>query len=267
MVLVGYLCGALIEDGISARSVEAPLIARYLELSRLAGEFFAAAQRAGEDAATRSLPHAHAAYQLLARSAAPCISLLCSAASARKLAAPLLDVLTPLSRTVPAARALCDLARVLDDATFVALEPSTSRGIRGRMTGIADNAQLHVLLMNAFPREQGTPPRVSERAVQNARGIGAPNLDELVTGAFTLYSWQALSSDHSLSGADAHVLWNEARPVDIPEFEGQRVILLGPPRYERTWPAQREFARLGAELIVDEALTASAVLSWLAKLG
>src|SRR5689334_10008656 len=107
MVLVGYLCGALIEDGISGRSVEAPLVMRYLELARLARAFYDAAQRAGEDTAAQGLPQAKAAYELLARAAAPCISLLCAAASARRLAAPLVDVLLPLSRELAAARELC----------------------------------------------------------------------------------------------------------------------------------------------------------------
>jgi hypothetical protein len=135
------------------------------------------------------------------------------------------------------------------------------------MTGISDNAQLHVLLMDVFPRSAGMPPRVSAGAVQNARGRGPQHLREVVTGAFTLHDFQALRADHSLSGEDAHVLWNEARPAGIPECEGFRVILLGPPRYERTWAAQREFARLAAELHVGEILGPDAVASWLEKLA
>ena len=55
-------------------------------------------------------------------------------------------------------------------------------------------------------------------------------------------------------------------PADIPLFENQRVVLLGPAPYERSWQSQRVFDKLPAELEVEQVLSEQEVETWLARM-
>jgi hypothetical protein len=240
-VLVGYLCGALLEDGVPPSAVEAPLVEVYLELARRA--------HSGDAAAC----------ELIGRASAPAIAVLSASPRARSLGRPLTELLAPLAAEQRATSDLAALAAVLDDEPYVALEPATLRGVRGRFSGLADIAQLHVLLMARFPRPAGAAPRVADEVVQNALGLGPRDLSEVVSASFTLYSYRA-ARGQELARESVHLLWNEQPPTSIPSFEGARAILLdAPPRYARSWRAQRRFLHLRAELHIDDELGESEV--------
>ncbi len=161
-------------------------------------------------------------------------------------------------------RAMLD---VLDDEPYVAIEPSTGTGIVGRMSGIVENFQLNVLLMDEFPRDE---PRVSKAAVAVARGEGPQQIDEQVTGVWNLFTFAALTEEGGLpdpsdvSYSDTWI-WHEGMPVHIPAVDGHRVILLGPAPEPRTWPAQRMFIKLRARMTAD-LLDEDGVAAWLAKI-
>ena len=53
---------------------------------------------------------------------------------------------------------------------------------------------------------------------------------------------------HDLMTGSAYWIWNEGVPADIPTFEGTRVVLLGPPPYERSWNSVRRFPDLAVDL-------------------
>jgi hypothetical protein len=156
---------------------------------------------------------------------------------------------------------------VLHDEPFVAIEPATKRAIAGRMSGIVENFQLNVLLMDAFPGEE---ERVSAAALTVARGEGPQQTEEQVTGAWNLYTYAALQPGAELPDASDHSfseswIWNEGMPADIPELHGHRVILLGEAPYPRSWTAQRMFLKLPASLdakVLDE----EAVAEWLERI-
>jgi hypothetical protein len=156
---------------------------------------------------------------------------------------------------------------VLHDEPFVALEPATRRGIAGRMSGVAENFQLQMLLMDAFPR--GLRRRLSKRAAAIARGEGPQASGESVVGAWDLATYRALESgslpELDVDQADRWI-WGEGIPSDIPTVDGHRVILLGKPSYERTWGAQRMFEQLPASLDAHE-LSRDEVDEWLAKIA
>ena len=156
---------------------------------------------------------------------------------------------------------------VLHDEPFVAIEPATRTGIAGRMSGIVENFQLNVLLMGAFP---GDEPRVSQAALAVARGEGPQRIDETVTAAWNLYTYEALLPGGELPDPADHTyahawIWHEGIPAGIPALDGHRVILLGPAPDPRTWPAQRMFLKLPAQL-TGEPLTEDAVAEWLARI-
>ncbi len=162
---------------------------------------------------------------------------------------------------------------VLDQEPFVAVEPGTGLGIAGRISGISANFQLNVLLMDAFPQTGFMRHRrVSRQAVEVARGDGPQQSGETITGVWDLCAWTAIRSDGALvraadQEATRHWIWNEGRPVDIPVFEGARMIILAPPSYGRTWNCTRDFAYLKADMKVDRSLSKSEVGELIARMA
>jgi hypothetical protein len=170
---------------------------------------------------------------------------------------------------------LAVMLAVLHKEPFVAIEPSTGIGVKGTMSGIADNFQLHVLLMDAFGPvgRLRKRRRVSERAAAVARGEGPQQIDETVTGAWNMYTCDALKSNplHLPRPADAQSsldswIWNEGTPADIPTVDGHRVILLGPPSYSRGFGAQRLFHDLPATLVAEH-MDRAEVADWLRRIA
>lgn len=133
---------------------------------------------------------------------------------------------------------LAQALAVLDDAKLVVIHRPTLEGFEFLMSGVADNFQLHTLLMERLVTPghlPGTPP--SREAVEacTAESPDAP-YEYDGTGAFNLVA------------PDGSWIWNEAWPVDIPLIDGRRLLLLDPPPYERTWHASRAFLAMPAEL-------------------
>jgi hypothetical protein len=191
---------------------------------------------------------------------------LCSAdPAARAELADLQARAAELEEEVAGAGWIALILRVLHEAPFVAIELDTRRGIAGRMSGVADNFQLHTLLMDTFPGG----PRVPAEIAANARGEGPQDLGETVTGAWNLYTYRAVPGGQLPDTSDESVwpfwIWGEGVPADIPELDGHRVIVLGPPPYARNWNAARVFAGMRASLDARE-LARDEVDAWIAKL-
>jgi hypothetical protein len=149
-----------------------------------------------------SLPSEAHAYRLLAEAYVPAIALLSASVSARRRASSLRADLRAMEEANAGAGWLYKLAEVLDEEPYLALEPATELGILGRMSGIAENFQLNVLLMDVFPRRTDVGPRVSAAAAANARGRGGQQLDETITGSWNLHTWQAVQrSGHLITGS------------------------------------------------------------------
>lgn len=167
---------------------------------------------------------------------------------------------------------LIKLVAVLDEEPLLVIEPSTRLGFRAKMSGVADNFQLHMLIMDVFPlSEPSNHRRISEELASIARGDGSQQSNESVTGVWNLYDWRALQPNKALPipGDQGYVhywIWGEGTPADIPLFDQQRVVLLGPPAYERTWTANRIFDHLKAQLNEYKTLTSAEVDDWLERI-
>src|SRR2546423_1566882 len=82
---------------------------------------------------------------------------------------------------------------VLDNESIVAIEPATMLGVLGRISGVVDNFQLNVLLMDGFPKSGFfARRRVPQRVADVARGVGPQQTNEMVTSVWNLYTWQAI---------------------------------------------------------------------------
>ena len=222
-------------------------------------------QALNEAAARR--PAAAVAWRRLQQVWPGAIALFSVDPEARAEAQDLAPIAARIQDVHEAAGWLLAMLTVLHDEPYVAIEPATRTGIAGRMSGIVDNFQLNTLLMDAFP---GQERRVSEAAAAVARGEGPQTIDESITGAWNLFTFSALQPGGRLPDpADLAFrdtwIWNEGMPSDIPALDGHRVILLGPAPYARTWPAQRMFIKLRAQLSA-EPLDDDAVAGWLAKI-
>jgi hypothetical protein len=168
---------------------------------------------------------------------------------------------------------------VLEGESLLVLFPDLERGFRVRLSGVADNYQLHLLLADLFGREDppgwfrrskllygADPP--APRLVAMAEGEGPPALDGGATGFWTLYAWTALGPQGQIADPrDGRRQVLGGTPAEIPAFEGQRVLVFGPPTYALEFTAGRRFRRLRARVELEGELTAEAVRTWLAKLG
>ncbi|MBO0824599.1 MAG: hypothetical protein J2P27_12200, partial [Actinobacteria bacterium] len=123
--------------------------------------------------------------------------------------------------------------------------------------GIGDNFQLQTLLAARLigDPDAGWLPGVPLTAemIAAADGSGEPQPRAGIAGRFNLVD---------PSGA---WIWNEGRPADIPLFEDERVVILDPPPYERTWNTGRIYPLMQPTLRVDGQLPPHEAASWLAK--
>ncbi len=154
------------------------------------------------------------------------------------------------------------------DVPLLVIDPVSVKGWRVLTRGISDNFQLHVLLLDLFADELGLEPPPGE-VVRTALGDGPQETAAVVSGAWDLLAWSAIGEDGALPDVvdEVHWVWNEQVPGDIPEFGGERVLLLGPASCERTWNNARTFEALGAEVSVVERLELGRVAERLARMA
>jgi hypothetical protein len=161
---------------------------------------------------------------------------------------------------------------VLEDEPVVVIEPETKLAILGGISGVVDNFQLNVLLMDGFPKSGlFARRRVPQRVAAIARGEGPQQSSDTVTGVWNLYTWEAIESGGTLpdpgdTGSSKFWIWNEGTPADIPVFDGRRAILLGPASYPRSWQSQRMFSKLQAKLEIERKLTEDETDDWLRRM-
>jgi hypothetical protein len=169
---------------------------------------------------------------------------------------------------------LTKMLLVLDDEPLLVLDTDQNKGFRATFGAIPDNFQLHTVLMGRLfgdPAEgwieaTGFDMEEVRYAMTHVCDQSAP----VLTGAFNLWNWTGLQPDGTLptpGTASNHWIWNEGVPADIVPFEGLRVVVLGPPPYQRGWRGGLIFHGLMPEFVVTEKLPESAVKEWFRKLG
>ncbi|MGB1287475.1 MAG: hypothetical protein ACPG7F_13130 [Aggregatilineales bacterium] len=169
---------------------------------------------------------------------------------------------------------LYKMARVLDDEDLIVLHPTLQKGYHVRISGVADNFQLHTLLADELIGDavEGWIPHDSRPSTAVVRIVRGELSEAHVTaqGFFNLYNWFAIEPDGRLdseiAGQKQAWIWNEGIPGDIMPFESQRIILLGEAAYKRTWNAVRIFEAMHPETEVIAQLSDAAVQDWLTKL-
>lgn len=175
---------------------------------------------------------------------------------------------------------------ILENEEIIVLHPEQQHGYRIRINNIGLNFELHTLLAGALIGDpaQGwlagkkPDPRVVAAAKDSPfPAPGEPHYEQFpkAEGVFNLWNWQGLQPDGRLP--DVHFqngrayskywIWNEGQPADIEPFEGTRVVLLGPPPYNRSWNTGRFFRQINAELEVLEKMSEQQVKEWLTRIA
>jgi hypothetical protein len=287
---VALVCGALVENGCDPSVLSKPLSRRLESVLESSARLAAASiarmpESEGEDEdpgkafeATRqqvagAMPLENAAWEALNTFWRPAIAVFSVSPSVRVEARGLRDLATKIADHHEGGHWLRLMLSVLDNDPVLAIEPQTRRGILARMSGVVDNFQLNVLLMDIFPRSRiWARRRVPRQVADVARGLGPQQTSETVTGVWNLYTWRAIEPGLALPdpnnyGAGGCWVWNEGSPEDIPVFEGHRVILLGPASYSRSWGCQRMFDKLPATLEIERQLGKGEVTEWLQRMA
>ena len=165
---------------------------------------------------------------------------------------------------------LDELLELLDDEELLVLRPGMKRGFRVKISGSSGNFQLHLLLADALIGDpgQGWLPgtRPDPRLVIAAHGGPVDKACNIAAGAFNLVNWEGIQVDGTVSADPDYWIWGEGIPSDIHLFQGQRVILLAPPPYQRSWTMEQKFPDLEGRLEVLEILSPAQVEMWQNKL-
>lgn len=199
-------------------------------------------------------------YYLLERSAMACLS---RSAQLRRTHPHKRAILAKLGRYRERYGFLGKMVQVLDDEPLVVLHPTTTRGFRFHMHGIADNFQLHSLLLGALAgdgpkRIRGSvPPSEVTAAMSNGSSDGCASAQS----DWQLASWTGLRGGGDFTQLDrkGSWIWNEGVPADIELFEGTRVVLIGESTIQRSWNAQRVFPGMNGRLDGPELLSPAVV--------
>jgi len=284
--LVLAIAGGLVERGADPAPLVAPAVEFLQRLTPLAIEFHQACvaevpdDADDEDAAfaqaadrfRAQMPKPAEAWGMLEALYVPVIAVLAASPAARAQGHPLAQQMAELEAYNAGASWLCPMLMVLDREPVLVIEPDTRLGLVGRMSGVSSNFQLHVLLMDIFPQSDPRGGRrISQKAADVTRGNVAEQQDDAgIVGCWNLHAWTALqgtgrlTNDHSPSATD-HWIWNEGVPAHIPVFDGYRVVVLGPPSYERNFNAGRTFLNLRADIDVERPLTSDEVDGWVTR--
>ena len=211
--VVALVCGALVEGGCQPMIVAGPLIKRLRSLLESAvtladtctlrmravakedkhpGEVFDAVRKQ----VGISMPQQNAAWEALEQFWPAAIALLSVSAELRATARPLRILAARISQHHAAGHWLRLMLSVLANEPMLVIEPETRLALLARISGVVDNFQLNVLLMDAFPRAGiFSRRRVPQTVIDIARGSGPQQSNEIVTGVWNLYTWQSLKQD------------------------------------------------------------------------
>jgi hypothetical protein len=223
-----------------------------------------------------SMPTAAQAFHALEPFSLAAIAMLSRSVEARKASwsrTSLRASLDALGGQYGHAGLLWMMMKVLDDEPIMVLHPEERKGYRVRISGLADNFQLHTLLADAligwFSSRWLRGRRPSRAEVAAARDAPSCEGGPSARGAFNLWTWRGLQPDGTLSAAMSgsdQWIWNEGVPADIPSFEGTRIVLLGPPPYARSWNSGRRFPDMVGDLRLEYILTSGEVNNLLGRI-
>jgi hypothetical protein len=267
--VMALLCGTLIEWGADPKEL-APLL--FARLPAFLAQAQSVADRA-EDAKPEDLFAANAdglrAWQALSLMLLSTMAVLARGMEFRQSArdnAELVRLIEALRERNREADFVAQTLGFVDGLELVVLHPGEGKGFRVELEAVHTNAHLFTLLHGALIDGGHLPGRpIGEELLGVATGAIAPEKLLHDDARWQFYTWCGLRPDGSFAGADMSTwLYVEDPPTVIPEFEGERVVILGPPVLgSRMWDsnffanihdALRSAARVAEELTPEEVI-------------
>jgi hypothetical protein len=174
----------------------------------------------------------------------------------------------------PEVSALAKMLDLVDDERLLVLHPGPDQGFRVATEAVHNNFHLFTLLQDALvgPPDKGKlpGPPLRSQVVAGARGEGPLSAGDTDAAVWSYYDWEGLRPDGTWSpSAEGHSIRGEGKPTDIPAFEGERVVLLGPLESPRSWTAGSflpPHEALRSCVRVLETLPAAAVQDWVLRI-
>lgn len=167
--------------------------------------------------------------------------------------------------------------KLIDDVPLLVLHPDSRRGWRMVMNDVSTNVEMFVLLLDVLigdPKKgmlEGVRP--SSRAVSVVRDpTKTPKTPPEIKVLWNLVGYTGVMPDLTLPSpraddAHPHWVWLEGVPLDIPVFEGERVILLQPPVMKRSYEVDPAFSSLRPRLELKSKIAGPEVERLLAKMA
>ncbi|MFW9880440.1 MAG: hypothetical protein ACFFG0_45810 [Candidatus Thorarchaeota archaeon] len=289
VAILSTALGAMVESGGNPMIAVKELLDKVEKIASLSMNFNNACFEAGVPrsdnphaviaSVKKKIPLEAEAWDTLERIYPPVVAMLSKSKEARKLVKTypeLLRLIFTLARNNKGAMWLAKMFAVLDDEEMLVFYPSLELGYRIITSGVADNYQLHLLLAGALIGVEkdgwipGIPPDPTLVSyVRDVHYIG----DARTEGFFEMRNWRGLKPDGTLVQMfeayndvrfDYFCLWGEGPLIEIPPFDGIRVIFLDPPsrgkfKISRNFNARRVFPFMDAELKVIEKLSKETV--------
>ena len=150
-----------------------------------------------------------------------------------------------------------ELLRMAEVSRVLVLDRASWRGFRVRFDGVGDNFQLHTLLADALIGKEGLRlpgTRPDPRWVAASLDGTVDPLADVVRGEWDLV------------GGDGTWVGNEGYPGDIPQVDGERVLVLEPQSLLHSWRAGRRHPHIHGALTVLAELHPDETASWWARI-
>lgn len=130
--------------------------------------------------------------------------------------------------------------------TWTVHVPLEKRVFEVAIDGVVSNFELHTLLAAALIPAGIAAEAPSAALVAYLEGHGPPPPDSYVAGTWNIYDHRALGQplEPANKVSPECWVWGEGRPAHVVSGSGQRVLVLGPPAYQRTWNVGRTFSAL-----------------------
>ncbi len=273
--VMALLCGTLVEWGADATEFGNLLLARLPGFLRLAES---AAERAESEASEKiysANPDGFRAWQSLSLMMLATMAVLTRRVDFRQAARTnpeLVLSLVVLRERNSEANFVATTLGYTDGLELIVLHPGQGRGFRVELEAVNTNFHLFTLLQGELiGNGHLSGDAIEPDVIRIARGEVPHELLVNDRARFHFYNWAGLLPDGSLAGAEmATWICGEAHPEDIPEYEGERVIILGPPvlgmrGWDSNFFANIHDALRSTTRLVEE-LTLEQVANWIEQI-
>ena len=231
----------------------------------------------------KKMPRELAAWEVLKPRCLAAVSCLSRSSKVRvKARASKADLVTSgqkLDELVEEVTFFNQVLKLLDDVPLLVLHPDSRRGWRLVMNDVTTNLDMFVLLLDKLigdPKKgmlagaRPNPKAVQALTDPNANLKKTPEIKVL----WNLLGWTGVLPDHSLPDpkakedkAHADWVWLEGAPIDIPLFEGERVVIFQPPVMVREYEIEPAFTALSPRVELKSKISAAEVDRLIAKMA